>query len=260
MELTRNEAADGAIVSGMLLPYGAEDLPFVVSQSPAKFIEVLMDDGVRHHLYADGCEPPDLEQIWQQLQGLECEDGGWLVNRHDTGVYEVCPVFPPDAQYRDHKCRAMLRWMITSLDADRIVARLPEDAPEEIEALEALGFMAWLSRPDSWSRGEHSVATVFLTLEADAWIARDTWFRTIGATLRSLVDGSPCSAPELDAYLGAAATSVRTGNPVRAAAILNRTQGLVELARTSVVNGWLRTPLVELKIKGGQLAMRATAP
>jgi len=183
---------------------------------------------------------------------LEAEHGGWVLARHEPGIYELHTLFTPAGRGRACRqaARAMLAYVFTATDAREIVTRVPAHNRGAAFAAALFGFEERFSRENAFrtSAGE-TVSVSYQALSLDRWIAgspdvlgQGHWFH---AKLEGAKAGSalPTHAddPAHDRAVGAAILMIRAGNPRKGVWAYNRWARLAGYAPIALIT---ENPLV----------------
>lgn len=166
---------------------------------------------------------------------LITEHGGWVLAKHETGIYELHTAFLKEGRGRFYVAATLeaLRYVFTATDAVEIVTRVPEINRAAAMAARCAGFKERFMRSDAWALPEGKVCDIsFQGLHLDAWTAQSPdvlaeghWFHETleAAKTRS---GSPLAAHRDDGAhdraVGASVLMMKTGNAAKAVWSYNR--------------------------------------
>lgn len=166
---------------------------------------------------------------------LVTDYGGWVLGKHETGIYELHTAFLKEGRGRFYVAATheALRYVFTNTDAVEIVTRVPEVNRAAAMAARCAGFKERFMRSDAWALPEGKVCDIsFQALHLDAWTAKSPdvlaeghWFHE---TLQDAHDraGRPLPPhPEDESHdraVGAAVMMIKTGNVAKAIWSYNR--------------------------------------
>jgi RimJ/RimL family protein N-acetyltransferase len=179
---------------------------------------------------------------------LETEHGGWLLVRHEAGIYELHTLFRKagrGAAYFQTAAGA-LDYVFAATDAREIVTRIPGHNRGAAYAAARCGFIERFTRQDAFIDPEGRAWDVsYQGLDVDGWMARSDAALEAGRRFHQAIEAARggTSHPEDEAHdraAGAAALMIRAGAARKGAWTYNRWARLAGYAPITLVS---ETPL-----------------
>lgn len=175
--------------------------------------------------------------------------GGWLLVKHEAGVYELHSQFVKEARGRHvfEVGREAIRRFFAETDALEIVTKVPvKNRPASVGAC-LMGFAERFRRSNAWQCPDGGMCDVsYQALTIDAWVATDAELPAQGDRFHSALEatkarcGSPLPThPDDEAHdraAGAAALMMMGGNPRKAVWFYNRWARLAGYATIELVS------------------------
>ena len=206
-------------------------MPSKRTMNPAGLNAVANDPSVRPWLGGEGAL--DFSQFASDPANVlwEGEGGGFVVLKHEPGLYEVHTLFLPSARGAAavETSREGLRYMFLATDCVELLTKCPADNPAAIGFARDAGFQLKFTRKGGWKDG---VDLYFYSLSFDRWVGRDEVMKLSGEAFHAELErvkaqaGSPLPThPDDEAHdrtAGAAVEMVRAGNVRKAVWLYNR--------------------------------------
>ena len=221
----------------------------------ARFLnEVANHPDVREGL--GGAGPLDLTAIVSDPSNvaLETEHGGWVLVRHEPGVYELHTLFLKEGRGLAHFTAGSegLAYMFAATDAREIVTRVPDFNCAAKMSSRAFHFRERFRRENAWTdaRGE-TCGISYRVLDIDTWCAHSApalrageWFHEKIEAAKVAFSSSLPDHPEDKAHdraAGAAVLMIKAGNLGKGVWFYNRWARLAGYAPITVLS---QTPAI----------------
>lgn len=166
---------------------------------------------------------------------LVTEHGGWILIRHETGIYELHTAFLKEGRgaFYVAATREALRYVFSTTDAVELVTRVPEVNRGAALAARCAGFRERFMRSDAWFLPEGKVCDIsYQALHLDAWtasspdvLAEGHWFHAALETAKARAGSALPTHPDDEAHdraVGASVLMMKAGNPHKAVWSYNR--------------------------------------
>lgn len=173
---------------------------------------------------------------------LVTDGGGFLLIRHEPGIYEVHSQFLPEA--RRGSVRAMrdgFDYMFTRTDCERVVTQVPDNNPAAAALAKLAGFRPMFRREDA-ARG----ATLFMGLTCEEWAQGNRSLEADGEWFHRQLEEAKAAAgsslpvhghdPAHERAVGATVRMVRAGNARKGVALYNRWATFAGYAPLSILS------------------------
>ena len=165
---------------------------------------------------------------------IEAEHGGWLLLRHEAGVFELHTLFLPEGRGEGYfeAAREALTFVFTASEAREIVTRIPASSRREAFAAARCGFVERFTRARAFAGPRGLEAVFYRALSLDAWMFAEPACGQAGRAFHAQLEAAKAAAgsereahpddPAHDAAAGAAALMVRAGNAKKGVWAYNR--------------------------------------
>jgi hypothetical protein len=197
-----------------------------ISTCPAYFEAIANHPKVFAAIAMRGQQRVEFGAAWPSLLGLEFEGGGWLLQQHMVGYYEVHTLFLPKTRNVREKAKEAMRHVFCATDALELVTRIPADLPHALALAKAMGFTERFTRKAAWPREDGDVDVTYLGLTVDEWARNSDEMRTLGEQVHAQIDAvdpvQHADDPIHDAYVGLGAACGMAGQPEKGAWLYNR--------------------------------------
>lgn len=173
---------------------------------------------------------------------LVMDGGGFILIRHEPGIYEVHSQFLPSA--RQHSVRAMregFEYMFTQTDCHTVLTQVP-DNNRHAQAFAKLARFQTMFRREHAERGP----TAYMELTASAWAQSNPSLEVDGERFHEqLATAKQARGSELPEHphdaaheraVGAAVRMIRAGNATKGVSLYNRWARLAGYAPISIVS------------------------
>ena len=175
---------------------------------------------------------------------LRCEGGGFVLHRHEPGIYEVHSQFLPGARRHTRTAmRAGFRYMFERTDAARIVTKCPKGNRGAGALANAAGFRHLFRREAAWDDGG---AVDYLALDIDDWALARPEHAADGKLFHDAIEtAKEASGSRLTVHghdephervVGAVWRLVRAGNAAKGVALYNRWARLAGYAPINLIS------------------------
>jgi RimJ/RimL family protein N-acetyltransferase len=175
---------------------------------------------------------------------LESAHGGWVLIRHEPGIYELHTLFRRAGRGRVYfeAATAALDYVFAGTDAREIVTRVPANNPHADLAAARCGFSERFTRRDAFTDPDGRAWDVsYQGLDIDGWMMRSETALAEGRAFHEVIEGArgQSSHPDDEAHdraAGAAALMIRAGNPRKGVWIYNRWARLAGYAPIALIS------------------------
>jgi hypothetical protein len=180
---------------------------------------------------------------------LEAEHGGWILARHEPGIYELHTLFLPEGRGRTCLAawREAERFMFAATDAREIVTRIPAHNAAAAFAARLCGFKERFARRAAFRTAAGELVDVsFQALTLDDWTFRDPAARHAGRVFHAQLEAAKARADSAlethaedeahDRAVGAACLMIGAGNPKKGVWAYNRWARLAGYATIALLN------------------------
>lgn len=196
-----------------------------IAEGPAFLEGIANDPRVFPAVSVPGMARIDFGPAWHQCIGFEFDTGGWVLHRHEWGVYECHTLFLPKSRQVREKAREVILFLFTCTDAVEIVTKVPADLPHAAALAKAVGFRWLYRREGAWPRESGAVAVDYFRLSLEDWVVGNAVLEGLGTWFHDQLGAAHVNhAPDRvhDAYAGFAVVCGRQGRTAKGAAIYNR--------------------------------------
>lgn len=208
------------------------------------------------------CDPANI--------ALEAEHGGWMLARHEAGIYELHTMFLRAGRGRSYfeQAAEAIRYVFSSTDAREIVTRVPADNRGAAVAAAKCGFVERFTRNDAWTRPDGVVCDVsYQALTLDRWAFTDPGAFNAGQVFHAQIEVAKVKAdsalpdhPEDECHdraVGASALMIGAGNVRKGVWFYNRWARLAGYETISLLND--TPPIIDVgagvvvEVRGGRM-------
>ena len=175
---------------------------------------------------------------------LRCNGGGFILQRHELGIYEVHSQFLPEARpYTRRAMREGFRYMFERADAVRIVTKCPLGNDGAAALAKTAGFRHLFRREAAWDDGG---AVDYLALDIDDWALARAEHAADGVAFHNAIEtAKEASGSRLTVHghdephermVGAVWRLVKAGNAAKGVALYNRWARLAGYVPISLIS------------------------
>jgi len=182
-----------------------------------------------------GGGPLDLSEIISRPENiaLQTPHGGWVLHRHEPGIYELHTLFLKSGRGRGYFQAAAeaLAYVFAASDAREIVTRVPVSNRGAAMAAARCGFQERFARKDAFKMAGGALVDVsYQALTLDRWTALSDEVLGPGHWFHAELDGALAGAnlpehpddPAHDRAVGASVLMIRAGNARKGVWAYNR--------------------------------------
>lgn len=168
---------------------------------------------------------------------LVTDGGGFILMRHEPGIYEVHSQFLPEGRKHTRKAMwAAFDYMFTRTDCERVITQVPDSNPAAAALAKVAGFRLMFRREDT-PRGP----TAFMGLTAEEWAQGNPRLKADGEEFHRLLEQAKTTElhPHDAAHeraVGAAMRMVKAGNAAKGVNFYNRWARLAGYAPITLIS------------------------
>lgn len=164
---------------------------------------------------------------------LCCDAGGWLLTRHESGVYEAHSLFLPGTADVPAMAMAGFEYLFTATDCVEVVSKVPLANRPALGLANAVGLREKFRRPDAWPTPDGGACDVsYRALTLEGWSQRAAGLEAHGEWFHGQLEAAKAAAgselpthphdPAHERAVGASVLMFRAGNVRKAVWAYNR--------------------------------------